>query len=195
VRGGVFDAELVQQRTGFASVLFQGKGARALFANEAGGHRFQRIPPGEKRGRVHTSTVTVATLDPEVEASAELDESEVAIRRTRGGGPGGQHRNKVESCVVAVHRETGIRVRADMRSQHASKAMALQILAARVRDQRERAERSGRDAHRREQVGSGMRGDKVRTYRTQDDRVTDHRSGRTFRLATWLRGAWDELDR
>ena len=173
-------------------MLVRGRGARALFAREAGGHRFQRVPPGEKRGRVHTSTVTVATLDPDLPARFELAESDVELTRTRGSGPGGQHRNKVESCVIATHRPTGLTARADMRSQHHSKTMALSILAARVMEHGATNARREREADRREQVGAGMRGDKIRTYRTQDDRVTDHRSGRTWRLTPWLRGDWDE---
>jgi peptide chain release factor 1 len=172
-------------------VVFEGRGARRLFAAEAGGHRWQRVPPTEKRGRVHTSTVTVAVLDPEVRAEEEIDEHDVDIVTTTGTGPGGQHRNKTQSCVIATHRATGLKVRVDMRSQHQSKAMALRILAARVRDLAREAAQTGRAAERRLQVGSGMRGDKIRTYRTQDDRVTDHRDGRTFRLSAWMRGDWD----
>lgn len=174
-------------------MLFAGRGARALFAHEAGGHRFQRVPPNEKRGRIHTSTVTVATLDPEVPTRFELREADVHITRTRGTGPGGQHRNKVESCVIATHRPTGISARADMRSQHRSLEVAMQVLSARVMEHVTSAARRDREAHRRGQVGAGMRGDKIRTYRSQDDRVTDHRTNRTFRLAAWLRGDWENI--
>ncbi|NUO54566.1 MAG: PCRF domain-containing protein [Polyangiaceae bacterium] len=173
-------------------MIFEGRGSRALFLPEAGGHRWQRIPPTEKRGRVHTSTITVAVLDPLVADRYELDMREVDIRKTLGSGPGGQHRNKTESCVIATHRPTGMMVRVDMRSQPQSLAMALRILSAKLADIETELRDKGRNAERRAQVGSGMRGDKIRTYREQDDRVTDHRSGSTFRLSLWMRGDWSE---
>lgn len=113
------------------------------------------------------------------------------IQTTRGSGPGGQHRNKTDSCVVATHRPSGLTVRVDMRSQHQSRAMALQILAAKLADAAESGVRQAQASIRREQVGSGMRGDKIRTYRSQDDRVTDHRTNRTWSLRAWSRGAWE----
>lgn len=170
------------------SLMFEG--ARRLFANEGGGHRWQRIPPNEKRGRVHTSTITVAVLDPEVEARFALNENDVDLQTTRGSGPGGQHRNKTESCVVATHKKIGISVRVDMRSQHESRRIALKILSAKLRDQTLERGRAARDADRRQQVGTGQRGDKIRTLRTQDDRVTDHRTGQRWSLRSWLRGDW-----
>jgi peptide chain release factor 1 len=175
--------------------MFEGRGSRALFLPEAGGHRWQRVPPTEKRGRVQTSTITVAVLDPLVADRYELDLRDVEIRKTLGSGPGGQHRNKTESCVIATHKPTGLAVRVDMRSQPQSLAMALRILSAKLADIETMERNQGRNAERRAQVGSGMRGDKIRTYREQDDRVTDHRSGATFRLSLWMRGDWSESAR
>lgn len=129
-------------------------------------------------------------LDAEAGEAFHLDEREVTIQTTKGSGPGGQHRNKVESCVVATHRETGVRVRVDMRSQHQSRSIALEILAARLAERSEAAHTAARSETRRQQCGTGMRGDKIRTYRTQDDRVTDHRTGRTWSLKAWCRGDW-----
>jgi peptide chain release factor 1 len=134
--------------------------------------------------------VTVAVLDPTTPDRFVLDLAEVDIKKTLGTGPGGQHRNKTESCVIATHRPTGLAVRVDMRSQHQSLAMALEILGAKLAHAASERRESERNAERRGQVGSGMRGDKIRTYREQDDRVTDHRSNRTFRLAAWIRGDW-----
>jgi peptide chain release factor 1 len=139
---------------------------------------------------VHTSTVTVAVLNPEVRTSFVLDESEVEIRTTRGTGPGGQNRNKVESCVVATHKPSGVSVRVDMRSQHQSKTMALKILTAKLSEDAGSRQEARRSKDRKRQVGSGMRGDKIRTYRTQDDQVTDHRTGRCWKLSRWVRGEW-----
>lgn len=192
--GGGFEATLLESRPGFVLVLFEGKGARKLFAHESGGHRWQRIPPNEKHGRVQTSTVTVAVLDPDGAKKSTFNqkefEREVTIKKSLGTGPGGQHRNKTESCVTATHRPTGMSVRVDMRSQNQSLAMALRILAARIDEGVQQRDKAARDADRRAQVGSGMRGDKIRTYRTQDDRITDHRTGGTFSLKGWLRGDW-----
>lgn len=189
--GGVFDAAIVEERAGFVSVLFEGKGARKLFANEAGGHRFQRVPPTEKRGRVQTSTVTVAVLHPEPAHTFKLNMQDVDIRTSRGSGPGGQHRNKTDSCVTLTHLPTGAVVRVDMRSQHESKRIAFEILAAKLADGHLEAAQAERNEARRAQLGCGARGDKIRTYREQDDRVTDHRTDRTWKYSKWIRGDWD----
>jgi len=140
---------------------------------------------------VQTSTVTVAVLDPEPQRAHRLNLSDVEIVASRGSGPGGQHRNKTESCITATHKPTGISVRIDMRSQHESRRIALGVLGAKLAEVACGSAQVERDATRRGQVGTGMRGDKVRTYRTQDDRVTDHRTGCTWSLTKWSRGEWD----
>jgi len=188
--GGVFETELLESQPGLIVVLFKGTGAKALFENEGGGHRWQRIPPTEKRGRVQTSTVTVAVLDPEQRGQFKLDDKDIEIKASRGSGPGGQHRNKTESCITATHIPTGISVRIDMRSQNQSKDMALKVLSAKIGQLQAREAQNSREKLRKEQVGSGMRGDKIRTYRTQDDQVNDHRTGRTWKLSKWVRGDW-----
>lgn len=189
--GGVFDPTLLEERNGFVSVLFQGDGARSLFSKESGGHRWQRIPPNEKRGRVHTSTVTVAVLDPtEIEVNTPLNFDELTIQTIRGSGPGGQHRNKTESCVSITHDPTGITVKIDGRSQHQNKQAALRLIATRLHQFKEEQALQLIETERRAQVGSGMRGDKVRTYRTQDDQVNDHRTGQRWRLRDWVKGIW-----
>jgi peptide chain release factor 1 len=172
-------------------LVISGDGARSLFANESGGHRWQRIPPTEKRGRVQTSTVTVAVLTPESSMEPELNATDISIVATRGSGPGGQNRNKVASCIVATHRPTGISVRIDSeRSQNRNRATALAVLEAKVGELERSRVAGARAADRKAQVGSGMRGDKVRTYRVQDDNVVDHRSGRRWRLREWIKGEW-----
>lgn len=188
--GGVFDSELLESQPGLIIVSFKGNGTKNLFGNEAGGHRWQRIPPTEKRGRVHTSTVTVAVLDPQNINSYILDEKDVEFKVSRGSGPGGQHRNKTESCVTAIHKPTKLSVRIDMRSQHQSKEMAIKILSAKLSIAESESNRNSRDFVRKEQVGSGMRGDKIRTYRQQDDQVNDHRTGKTWKLSKWIKGDW-----
>lgn len=129
-------------------------------------------------------------LDPDAGTRFELKDSDVEIRTTRGSGPGGQHRNKTDSCVVATHKPTGTRVRVDMKSQHQSRTMALQILGAKLSEDAAGKSQAHRDTKRKNQIGSGMRGDKIRTYRQSDDRVTDHRTGKRWKLRAWLKGQW-----
>lgn len=189
--GGVFETQLLDQRPGLITFAVTGIGVRALFVNESGGHRWQRIPPTEKRGRVQTSTVTVAVLDPDTQCGSALDHRDVDIVTARGSGPGGQNRNKTESCVIATHRPSRLQVRIDNeRSQGQNKAMAYKVLAARLYDAERSRVSALRDTERKQQVGTGQRGDKVRTYRTQDDQVTDHRTGVKTRLSKWYNGDW-----
>lgn len=183
----VFSPELIEERPGL--VAFRVPGAGSFFNNEAGGHRWQRIPPTERKGRVHTSTVTVAILQEPAEHEFELKPSELDIKTTRGSGPGGQHRNKVESVVVVTHRPSGTVVRADCgRSQHQNKALALGLLRARLAALQRASQEKGLNDLRKAQVGSGQRGDKRRTIRTQDGIVTDHVLGRKMRLEDYLSG-------
>lgn len=168
-----------------------GRGALALFVGETGGHRWQRVPPTEKRGRVQTSTVTVAVLEEPPRSDVTIRPDDVDIETMRGSGAGGQHRNKTDSAVRARHRPTGIEVRCESeRSQHMNRELALRVLAARVRERELSATVDARAADRRRQVGSGMRGDKRRTIRVQDDHVADHVDGRTWKFKEYARGDW-----
>lgn len=161
--------------------------------NESGGHRWQRVPPTERKGRIHTSTVTVAVFEvPEAVAWA-LRDVDIETFTTRDTGPGGQHRNKTESCVVMRHLPTGIQAKSALKSQHQNRQIAREVLEARVAEHYRQQRTAAKAADRRDQVGSGMRGDKVRTYREQDDRVTDHRTGRTARLRDVRAGQIDAL--
>lgn len=119
-----------------------------------------------------------------------LDSSEVDIKTTRGSGPGGQHRNRTDSCVVATHIPTGMVVRIDARSQHQNKALALKILASRVAEKNSLAAVAARADIRKRQVGMGCKADKRRTYRFQDDAITDHITGKGWNLRKWFRGDW-----
>jgi len=160
------------------------------FFNEAGGQRWQHISPTDKNKRVHTSTVTVAVLALQ-HSSVYLNPNDVEIQTTRGSGPGGQNRNKVESCVLAIHRPTGLSVRIDGRSQLHNKKVALEVLATRLEAAHAASQHQALSKHRRDQVGSGQRGDKVKTYRVRDNTVTDHRTGQKWNLDKWLNGFWD----
>ena len=182
---------MIDERPGIITCTVSGVGSRQTFQHEGGGHRWQRIPPTEKRGRVQTSTVTVAVLDPDAVVGQVLNHQDVDIVTARGSGPGGQKRNKTESCIIATHRPSGLSVRIDNeRSQHQNRAMAHKVLAARLYDAERSRINAARKQDRQAQVGSGQRGDKVRTYRTQDDQVTDHRTGLKTRLSQWYNGNW-----
>ena len=181
----------MEDRPGIAVLCISGRGAAALFAGEAGGHRWQRIPPTEKRGRVQTSTITIATLQEPRQIELTIRPDDVDIECMRGSGAGGQHRNVTDSAVRARHRPTGLEVRCESeRSQHLNKALAMRVLAARVADQNRAAADGARAADRRQQIGAGMRGQKRRTIRVQDDQVNDHVDGRTWRFKAYARGDW-----
>lgn len=172
-------------------VRVEGKGARPLFEGEAGGHRWQRVPPSEKRGRVHSSTITIAVLDEHVEAALAIRDDELEWTACRSPGSGGQHVQKTDSAVQLTHVPTGIQVRAhEHRSYHANRAAALERLRALLLARERVAAAAARAAERRAQVGSGMRGDKRRTVRVQDGSVVDHLTGRTWRYREYLRGEW-----
>jgi peptide chain release factor 1 len=182
---------VLSRRAGFVSARVTGKGARELFAGEAGGHRFQRIPPTEKRGRVQSSTITVAVLDELAEPELVIRDEDLEWSMCRASGKGGQHLQKTDSAVQLVHVPTGLSVRIEgERSQYYNKRAALATLRERLLAANRSAAASARATERRDQVGSGMRGDKRRTIRVQDDTVTDHVSGRTWRFRDYVRGAW-----
>ena len=168
-----------------------GRGARELFQGETGGHRFQRVPPNERRGRVHSSTITVAVLGEETERELVIPDGDLEWSTCRAPGKGGQHVQKTDSAVQVTHLPTGLQVRShEERSQHQNRAIALRKLRELLASAQRRADADARAADRRGQVGSGMRGDKRRTVREQDGVVVDHETGRTWRLRDYVRGAW-----
>ncbi len=159
-----------------AVARIEGKGAFAKLKFEAGVHRVQRVPVTEAGGRIHTSAATVAVLPEAEEIDLALDERELEIDVFRASGAGGQHVNRTESAVRITHKPTGISVVVqDERSQHRNKARALALLRSKLLA-RERAEQQAqRAADRRQQVGSGDRSERIRTYNFPQNRVTDHR--------------------
>jgi len=190
----VFDHELLEDRPGFLLMRVTGRNASQAFCHESGGHRFQRVPPNEKRGRVHTSTVTVAILEEPSEHEVRIDPRDLEEQFTRGSGKGGQHRNKTDTCVILKHKPSGIQVRVDGgRSQADNRLSALGILRARLKAAGTTKKTKERNAKRRRQVGTGMRGDKVRTIAMQRDTVTDHNTGKTMRAKHYLRGNLSDL--
>lgn len=152
------------------------------------------MPPTERKGRVQTSTVTVAVTDSAAVERINIKDSDIEYTFCRGSGAGGQHRNVTNSAVQAVHLPTGIRVRVESeRSQHQNKEQARTLIASRIIAATAASSEKSRAEAIKNQVGSGMRGDKVRTVRTQDDQVTDHKSGRTIRFKDYSRGNWEGL--
>lgn len=153
-----------------------------------GNHRWQRIPPTERRGRVHTSSITVALLEPNDYKEVEIHPSEYRLETTRGSGNGGQHKNTTDSCVVVTHEATGIKVVRDGRNQHANKEDALKELKRRVNEYYRTGHMSEEVEERREQIGKGDRSDKRRTYRVKDGLVLDHITGKTASYKDILKG-------
>jgi len=155
--------------------------------NEPGGHRIQRVPPTERKGRVHTSTVTVAVVDPD-RPTITVCEQDLRIEWYSGTGAGGQHRNKHQNSCRITHVPTGITAKAECRSRTTSQAEAMNSIQKRVDEQLQQSYNNTIANDRKLQVGSGMRGDKIRTYRFQDDRVQDHITGKTSSVKKVLAG-------
>ena len=168
-----------------------GKKSQEIFKNESGGHRWQRVPSNEKRGRVHTSTVTVAVMQEATSIDIKLDDKDLEYSICCSGGSGGQNVNKVSSAVQIKHKPTGLFVRCESeRSQLHNKASALQLLRARLLEKKIAETSTLRSNERASQVGSGMRGDKRRTIRQQDNQVNDHLTGKSWRYEDYVKGIW-----
>lgn len=163
---------------GFKEVIFEvaGLSAYAKLRFESGVHRVQRVPSTEGSGRIHTSAVTVAVLPEADEVEVNIEPNEIRVDVFRSGGPGGQSVNTTDSAVRVTHLPTGLVVSCqDEKSQHKNKAKALKILRTRLFDFYQSKQAAERASSRREQVKTGDRSEKIRTYNFPDRRVTDHR--------------------
>lgn len=184
-------ATQIDVRPGELHLAVEGKDLSGLY-NEPGGHRIQRVPPTERKGRVHTSTVTVAVIDPTV-VKPTYSDSDFKIEWYSGTGAGGQNRNKVQASCRLTYIPLGIVQTAQTRSRTNSYEMAYKKLIEQLDSLHQAHHLSGTSTIRKEQVGSGMRGDKVRTIRFQDNTVVDHVTGKKMPANKYMKGGMIDL--
>jgi peptide chain release factor 1 len=183
---------------GYKEIIAQvrGKGVFARLKFESGAHRVQRVPTTETQGRIHTSAATVAVLPEAEEVDLAINEADLRIDTMRAGGAGGQHVNKTESAIRITHIPSGLVVMMqEERSQHRNKAKAMDILRARLFDMERQKLDDVRAADRKQQVGSGDRSERIRTYNFPQGRVSDHRINLTlYKIDKVMEGeALDEI--
>jgi len=182
---------------GFKEIIvsISGAGAYAKLKYESGVHRVQRVPETESSGRIHTSAATVAVLPDVEDVDVEIRAEDLRIDTMRASGAGGQHVNTTDSAVRITHIPSGIVVMASEKSQHQNRATAMKVLRARLYEEQVRARDKERADARRDQVGSGDRSERIRTYNFPQGRVSDHRINLTlYKLDRVIAGeALDEL--
>ncbi len=182
---------------GYKEISFavEGKGAWARFKFESGTHRVQRVPDTESQGRIQTSAATVAVLPEADQVEIDINPADLQIDTYRSGGAGGQHVNKTESAIRITHLPTGTVVECqDERSQHKNRDRAMKLLRSRLYQQEREKLDAERAGLRRDQVGTGDRSGRIRTYNFPQCRMTDHRIGLTlYKLDQVMNGDLDEL--
>ncbi len=182
---------------GVKEVIFEvnGEGAYSLFKYESGVHRVQRVPVTESGGRIHTSTCTVAVMPEADEMEFDINPADLRIDTYRASGAGGQHVNKTSSAIRITHLPTGVVVTCqDERSQHKNKDKAMRVLRTRLMDMAQVEVKNTEDNLRKNQVGTGDRSERIRTYNYHQGRVSDHRIGLTlYKIDEILAGDMNEL--
>ena len=187
----------MSERDGFKEVIFliTGQDVYKQLKFESGVQRVQRVPLTEANGRIHTSTVTVAVLPEAEEVDVQIDPQDLEILVCRASGPGGQGVNTTDSAVQIFHKPSGLMVQcADERSQLKNKAKAMTVLRSRLLKLKEDEEHAKYAAHRKSQIGSGGRSERIRTYNFPQNRLTDHRIGLTlYSLPQVMEGKIDDI--
>jgi peptide chain release factor 1 len=182
---------------GFKEVIFniQGKGVYSKLKYEGGTHRVQRVPETETQGRVHTSAVTVAIMPQVDDVDIKINPSDLKIDVFRSSGPGGQSVNTTDSAVRITHMPSDLTVTCqDEKSQHKNKDKAMKVLRARLYDLEQSKQQDEIARERKQQVGSGDRSERIRTYNFPQERITDHRIGLTLhKLTLVLQGELNEI--
>jgi len=175
--------------------LIAGQGAYSQLKYESGVHRVQRVPETESQGRIHTSAVTIAVMPEAEEVDLQIAENELRIDVFRSSGPGGQSVNTTDSAVRITHLPTGLVVQCqDEKSQHKNKAKAMKVLRARLLDRMQQEQHDKMAEQRKNQIGTGDRSERIRTYNFPQGRITDHRIGLTlYKLEQVLGGEIQEL--
>jgi len=178
-----------------ASFEIKGKDVFKKMRYETGVHRVQRIPATEKNGRVHTSTASVAVLPIKKKITFHINPADFELEYSRSGGKGGQNVNKVETAVRIIHKPTGLDVRStNERSQLANREKAMMILTAKLQQLEEEKDAKKYAGERKEQIGTGDRSEKIRTYNFPQDRMTDHRIKKSWHnLPKIMEGAIGEV--
>src|SRR5512135_2197940 len=173
----------------------RGRAAYSLLKYESGVHRVQRVPKTEAAGRIHTSTATVAVLPEAEEIDLKIDPKDLKIEAFGSSGPGGQNVNRNYTAIRITHKPSGLVVSCqDEKSQHRNKEKALRVLRSRLMDIAERERQAKIADHRRSQVGTGERSEKIRTYNFPQSRITDHRLNEHFHnIEGFLDGDLDEI--
>lgn len=175
--------------------MITGKGAYSRLKFESGVHRVQRVPETETSGRIHTSTATVAVLPEVDEVEVEINPTDLKVDTYRASGAGGQHVNKTESAIRITHIPTGVIVECQTeRSQIQNRETAMSMLRSKLYEAQLEKQRSEQASARKNQVGTGDRSEKIRTYNFPQGRITDHRIGLSlFRVDDFMNGGLDEM--
>ena len=187
--GSVFNISSEEIHDGYISFQVSGEKAHEKFRYESGGHRFQRVPPSESKGRYHTSTITVVVLKSNVFSDITIRESDLEWQYCRGSGKGGQNRNKRDTAVWLKHKPSGIQIRSEEgRTQGVNKSNALNKLKEKLINSQKNGILSKNNQERKNLSGTGERGDKIRTIRIRDNTVKNHLNGKKMKYTEYIKG-------